>query len=118
MTEEELARIEKITDAATPGPWNDEVGVVVGHDKRLIFHVLSTRGDFDEEVCNSYFAVEARTAVPALITEVRRLQSDNRDLIAALEDQLEIECPDPDCFVCNSQKPARAAIAKAKVGLK
>lgn len=58
MTEAELAEIEARANAATPGPWK------IGGLRRLQMGLMEQDADF---------VTAARTDVPALVAEVRRL---------------------------------------------
>ena len=72
MTEEELARIEALANAATPGPWE-----TYGSDRygwRVDGPPDTDEGRISEE--NARFIAAARDAVPALVAEVRRLRNE------------------------------------------
>lgn len=89
---EDLVRIEAVAEAASPGPWvrsgpysaiiapqaPDLRGDTAGYGGTLVAESVFVAGDVE-------FITEARTVVPALVAEVRRLQA----LIAELESQLE-----------------------------
>jgi hypothetical protein len=76
MTEAELAAIQARTDAATPPEWShvrDELGhwrIVWTHSRNSS---VGRRGKFfsDEDAA---FIAHARTDIPALLAEVRRLR--------------------------------------------
>jgi len=71
MTEQELQAIEARERAATPGPWN---GVGKGFETYIEARnstVVTSAYIDDEDVA---FVVHARSDVPALLAEVRRLQ--------------------------------------------
>lgn len=73
MTEAQLAEIEARANAATPGPWTadneyDEPAVV-GPDNRDLALFVETDAD-------AAFLANARTDVPALVAEVRRLRAE------------------------------------------
>ncbi len=121
LTPEDLARLEAVTNAATPGPWMvalrtygdsdigtpptwptdveagekpDEVSITDGTHE--LFH------DPDTTAKNSRFVVLARTAMPLLLARVRELEEDlasvnviARDLTEALNDVLGTESDDP-----------------------
>lgn len=94
MTESDLTRLEKLSAAATPGPWYT-VGppwlpsgqwpyVIAGHDDPHVGQLVCDfdfveyrdreyRGRPDNSDADAEFVVAARTAVPALVAEVRRL---------------------------------------------
>ncbi len=97
MTPDELAAIEARANAATPGPWTEHADGSLPPDPRKIRYVrapngaaiasfLRTQGlDPHEALMNGVFIAAARTDVPALVAEVRRLR-----------DQLEA-MPKPQC---------------------
>lgn len=84
MTEEELAALEALTEAATAGPWewndHDLHAVSVANDdpwdpasgQKII---VTDSGAYPPEKDDAAFIAAARTAVPALIAEVRRLRA-------------------------------------------
>lgn len=69
MTPEELATIEALANAATPGPWQDDGSGWVIANGRCI---AETHGANEE--ADTAFIAAASTAVRELIAEVRRLQ--------------------------------------------
>lgn len=77
MTEEQLRDIEARAAAATPGPWAG-VPDTLGH-----WHVVWPHGHYSSVARNGKFFSDedaafvtcARTDVPALVAEVRRLQA-------------------------------------------
>lgn len=74
MTEEQLREIEERANAATEGPWDDLLDMVIVRAKynlpAVINHEWGDALEADREfICN------ARTDVPALIAEVRRLKA-------------------------------------------
>lgn len=95
MTEQELMAIETRANAATAGPWvghitqgcYDQLKVVFYRPSRKAGHVLDkpvpiaackvVYGDIDREMAqdNMAFIAHARQDIPALLTEVRRLQA-------------------------------------------
>lgn len=72
MTEDELAALEQLTEAATLGPWMWEKysDHVYGDSQGLDGLAYDITRDEDRA-----FIAAARTAVPALIAEVRRLRA-------------------------------------------
>lgn len=101
MDEEELARLERLAGAATPGPWKAEVAersypdqaqVIDAPTKCSIIDTYNSGCASDpcpDEVFfspeNARFIAAARTALPALVAEVRRLQAENAKLEANLD---------------------------------
>lgn len=83
MTEDQLAEIEARVKAATEGPWHCDGELVRLHDDGDEWDVLS-RKDFQisQIGLNAKFIAHARTDVPDLIAEVRRLNT----RIARLQD--------------------------------
>jgi hypothetical protein len=83
LTEQQLAELEALADAATPGPWDshDEMGpstvvFVVGVKHCAVINALYAwwEGIGEKEaISNAAFVAASRAAVPALIAEVRRL---------------------------------------------
>lgn len=78
MTNEELENLERLTSRASPGPWtaDREFGWVTQRDDIVIFEPGSGP-DFNLEECdnNLRFVAASRTAVPALIAEIKRLRT-------------------------------------------
>jgi hypothetical protein len=89
MTEEQLAELEALANAATPGPWNydgmhDEIIAPRSGDYWIVLSECRTAPDetpvdrFGHQFCHDFaFIAASRAAVPELIAEVRRL----RDLL-------------------------------------
>ena len=76
MTEERLAELEALAEAATQGPWTRRLGVVKADTDAKICHFIRSN--------NAAFIGAAREAVPELIAEIRRLweREEERDLDA------------------------------------
>lgn len=109
MTPEYLARLKKLCDKATPGPWGIEKLEKNSYPSRIIFSPNKRAWDENDEEYNSIcefnqsaeygygcdshvendsdFIVESREAVPALIQEVERL---NRILLQELSEDDEL----------------------------
>lgn len=94
MTPEQLNELERLANAATPGPWrvcHDEPHIVI--DSR--FGVDDPDGGIVAECGgkafhspfpeNAAFIAAARDAVPYLIAEVRRLEEQHRCAVAVAE---------------------------------
>ena len=87
MTEEELVEIEARAAAATPGPWEWNGGQfedarLQWGDKFVLFASLyMPRGNWEAYVdvsdADMDFIAAARSDVPALVAEVRRLRAEN-----------------------------------------
>lgn len=85
MTESELSALQALCDAATPGEWvrNETWGLV---DAGCIVETATARGDPRLRIAtlsgagieaDAAFIAAARTALPALIAEVRRLRKNH-----------------------------------------
>lgn len=85
LNETEMQEIEKRCEAATPGPWKtinywnvytspkDGIGVMVASTEH-------TGGDREEEAINADFIAHARQDIPALLSTVRELQRQVKDM--------------------------------------
>lgn len=73
MTEQELTALDALAQEAAPGPWEAE-DTYGGY--AYIAKLQVSRDDGDMPVADARFIAAARTAVPALVAEVRRLQQD------------------------------------------
>ena len=71
MTAERLAEIEARANAATPGPWWPEHRGVMAEGVEIVDDCAVAGWDAYPE--NQAFIAAARTDVPALVAEVRRL---------------------------------------------
>lgn len=92
MTEEELERLEELCSRATPGPW--KVRQEFGRSLTPYGDVfMLCAADLGEEASlnNAAFIVAARTALPALLAEVRRLQAElaKQDTLERRVDELD-----------------------------
>lgn len=80
MTTERLAELERITEVATPGPWRVLGGtpeapcIGVGDSGNFLWWSEETKLPAQDRA-DARFIAEARTAVPELLAEVRRLQA-------------------------------------------
>jgi hypothetical protein len=81
MTPEELAEIEARAEAAAAGPWNDsgrgfrtDIGYCMDREdgERVLIPLFETRTNAKR--ADIVFVTHARTDIPALIAEVKRLQ--------------------------------------------
>jgi hypothetical protein len=88
MTDEELAGVEARANAATTGPWEwkvrDDSGPLAMHSGDVIvFDDGTAWGEYGSPMHNAAadatFIAHARTDVPALVAEVRRLRGLVRD---------------------------------------
>jgi len=91
MTDEELARIEALANAAAPGPWeirtHDELYAVKGQAG----WVASMDADTSSaDAANAFFIAAARDAVPALVAEVRRLRAAAAVAMDAMRDEPDV----------------------------
>ena len=71
MDEAKLQEIEARANAATPGPWEPEHRGVVGNDVFIVEDCVTA--GWDAYRANQAFIATARTDVPDLVAEVRRL---------------------------------------------
>lgn len=70
ITEEELARWEKLAAAISPGCWRDGNGVLLTYNTHGV-HLQSPN-----KAADAAFIAHAQEAVPLLIAEVRRLRAE------------------------------------------
>jgi hypothetical protein len=83
MTEEELAEIEARANAAAEGPWivvDTFQGQESGVEDAVGFSVVQPYIEFENSGLspeNARFIAAARSDIPRLITEIKRLRSDN-----------------------------------------
>jgi hypothetical protein len=94
MIEQELIEIEARAAAATPGPWKGDCRdgsvkyTVRGSDGTLVLRVDHKNGDFgfvgERERDDESFVLHARSDIPALVAEVRRLRAELAALSGAL----------------------------------
>lgn len=83
MTPADLAAIEERCSAATDGPWRHDGFQLVYCDEL---------GDIANATSNdAAFIAHARSDVPALLAEVRRLQADNERLRRGMEALMRID---------------------------
>lgn len=90
MTEERLAELERLADAATVGPW-DAIREVDHPERGAILVYAAPGGGFNclahpftthtgrvearmDRLADADFCAKARTAIPELLAEVRRLR--------------------------------------------
>ncbi len=87
MIDGELTAIEARCNAATPGPWDDDDGEIIDSESstvaRITFHgnvntIQRLRETYS--IRDGAFIAHARTDVPALIDEVKRLRAQNERL--------------------------------------
>jgi hypothetical protein len=90
MTDEELAGIEARANAATSGPWvwkvRGENGPLCMHSgDAIVFDDGTAWGEYGSpmhnEAADATFIAHARTDVPALVAEVRRLRDALLDVL-------------------------------------
>jgi hypothetical protein len=83
VTEEELAEIEARANAAAEGPWivvDTFQGQESGVEDAVGFSVVQPYIEFENSGLspeNARFIAAARSDIPRLITEIKRLRSDN-----------------------------------------
>jgi hypothetical protein len=114
ITEEQLAEIEARANAATPGPWRESAscGLVSDHPHvtRDVWSIPKLDGDMP-------FIAAARTDVPALVAEVRRLRKADTlrlgEVLGLTERIAQMEsdcCTHPQCSIALDE--ARAEFAE------
>ena len=79
MTEQELKAIEARANAATPGPWVHEtrygaIGAVEAGNEALAQVQQRVARDNNRRDTDAAFIAHARTDIPSLVDEVRRLR--------------------------------------------
>lgn len=92
IADERLDELQRLADAATPGPWETDGGAVVetadpivdtpyGPSAADVYEVLHYGEDGAKHHCpTAKFIAAARTAIPYLLAEVRRLQAEVHEL--------------------------------------
>jgi hypothetical protein len=99
ISKEERARLKALCDAATPGPWDCHIDhpsacgeylSVDGADGAIVMHAAMWTDDGEAgtitapKLCDAAFIAAARTAMPALLADVKRLEgylADARNLV-------------------------------------
>lgn len=126
MTEERLQELERLEQAATPGPWEVANGkkrhfcladcaIVGGTDTEYGLRCIAKCNDnFPEAFADARLITAARNALPALLAEVKRLRESNDSLRNALKvcmaeyveeyGSASCDCDKPDCWVCMAVK--------------
>lgn len=80
MTDEELDELEALANAATPGPWNSGTAFCcpdmgwLANPKGKVCNLEASKKTHSLLAEDAQFIAACREAVPALISEVRRLQ--------------------------------------------
>lgn len=104
MGDIDLDAIEARANAATPGPW-DRVPQTRGGDLiahryetgnqmnptglRMVSFMMSRGNSLKEDEANADFVSSARTDIPALVAEVRRLREQLREAERTLNDNMQ-----------------------------
>jgi hypothetical protein len=81
LTDEELAELERMEKAATPGFWNRrDIGdsIIECEDDTLLCTFPSEQGNEDS---NAKFVALSRNALPSLLAEVRELRAAAREVV-------------------------------------
>lgn len=76
ISNDELERLEKLCEAATPGEWTDKM-------LRMFFDVSIPF--IDDSRHDADFCIASRTALPKLIAEVRRLREEYLKIVYILD---------------------------------
>lgn len=95
-TPEQRAHWRRLEQAATPGEWTVEVeeygnsgSITIPAIERLLHHTeWADPEDFQRDTDNAEFIASARTAVPALLEDVERLEAKYAQLLAELREAL------------------------------
>ena len=77
MKPEELKAIKRRTKKATPGPWTVGEHHGVDFPEAVLYDIACNTNDITDEIYlkeDADFIAHARTDVPALVEEVKRLQ--------------------------------------------
>lgn len=82
MTDEQLSEIEQRVNAATPGSWAGYPSMVSISASHALSVFMRDNADPLQVERDNVFIAAARSDVPALVAEVRRLKNDN-DMFAA-----------------------------------
>ena len=105
MTEEELLVIEKRANSATPGPWRKYGLTIVARGKVRVAEFFSGQANNEQRQADMVFIWNARTDIPVLVAEIRRLREQRKVLAEELTMACELfECddetqaPDTDAF--------------------
>lgn len=111
ITPEYLAELRKLTDAATPGPWDAEyrsgdiaVPAQVSEDEWEAFRLATFTCDGDAK-----FAAATRTAIPALLDHIEKLDKHTDELESDYHEALKLALDDRDfyraCCLCGHVNP-------------
>lgn len=77
MTEEQLAKLERLANAATPGPWEtneDWTHEIHASGRGILIGNVPRGPEPYGRAGDAAFIAASRSAVPALVAEVRRLR--------------------------------------------
>lgn len=80
MTSDELEQIEARAEDAERGPWTVDLPCFISIHGPGDSMIAELHNDFSDR--NAIFIANARTDIPALCAEVRRLQAENAELAA------------------------------------
>lgn len=79
MTDDDLKKLRGLAEAATPGPWAWDDGFLWNRETDVgVLNHAGTNWPIDDT--NAAFIATARTAVPALLDEIARLQAEHHKL--------------------------------------
>jgi hypothetical protein len=112
LTTQQLDDIASRVNAVTPGPWiaNTRIGVVTDAADQP----LAVFGGGDQDRADAAFVAAARTDVPALLAEIRRLRTAEA-VVATLADRWQMMADHGDTAIGHFEGPA-AATLDAEVG--
>lgn len=119
LDDKRLAEIAERAEKATAGPWEFDLdnvgatyeigfGITTARSGWTLIHIPCRAQDSDS-AANGEFVAHARTDIPALVAEVRRLRE-------ALDEIRRIGEPRPDIHDAEDAANACIAIAEAAIG--
>jgi len=97
MTDEELKHLEALCAKASPGPWLEEncdidpgptlsADIRINADGLMRMHLSAYESEVRQLFENAAFIAAARTALPAALAEIRRLQTELAEASASYEE--------------------------------
>lgn len=116
ISDEDLAALEKLCAEATPGPWVRRLSAYVTseHDDRKIADTETYMRTREKQDANADFISAARTALPALLEEVRRARAEGaraEALLTLYRVKLAVDGLNRRCWDASTHLSAVEAIA-------